>query len=314
MKGSRLGQAWCIELSAGLKCVLHQERNSHRADAAGDGGDGAAFGGDFVESDVADEFVAFFGAGGFDAVDADINDDSAFLDVLGFEELRAADGGDDDVGLTGDDTEVAGAAMGDGDGGIAARSFGHEKEGHGFAYDHAAADHDGVSTRRFDACVNEQALAAEGGAGDEAGGVFEGEFGDVDGVKAVNVFGGVDGAHDFRFVDMLGRWALHENAVDGGVGVELFDQGDQFCLCRGGGEFVFDAVQAEVFALFIFGTDVSAGSGVVTDEDDGESRRDAPGFEISDFSTAFGEDFFGDGGSGDEGGHGWGSGQYSVFQ
>ena len=292
------------DLAAGFEGVLHEEGDGHGADAAGDGGDGAAFGGDFVESDVADEFVAFFGAGGFDAVDADIDDDGAFFDVLGFEEFGAADGGDDDVGLAGDGAEVAGAAMGDGDGGIAAGAFGHEQEGHGFANDHAAADDDGMGTCGFDTGVDEEPLAAEGGAGDEAGGVFEGEFCDVDGVEAVDVFGGVDGADDLGFVDVLGRGALDEDAVDGGVGVELFDEGDQFCLRRGGGEFVFDAVQAEVLALFVLGADIGAGGGVVTDEDDSEAGGDATGFEGGDFRFAFSEDFFGDGGSGDEGGHG----------
>ena len=292
-------------MAAGFEGVLHEQGDGHGADAAGDGGDGAAFGGDFVEGDVADEFVAFFGAGCFDAVDADIDDDGAFFDVLGFEEFGAADGGDDDVGLAGDGAEVAGAGVGDGDGGITAGTFGHEQEGHGFADDHAAADDDGVGACGFDAGVDEESLAAEGGAGDEAGGVFEREFGDVDGVEAVDVFGGVDGADDFGFVDVLGRGALDEDAVDGGVGVELFDEGDQFGLGGGGGEFVFDAVEAEVLALFVLGADVGAGGGVVTDEDDGEAGGDATGFEGGDFGAAFGEDFFGDGGSGDEGGHGW---------
>jgi len=114
-------------LAAGLEGVLHEEGDGHGADAAGDGGDGSAFGGDFVEGDVADEFVAFFGARGFDAVDADIDNDSAFFDVLGLEEFGAADGGDDDVGLACDGAEVAGAGVGDCDGGVSAGTFGHEK-------------------------------------------------------------------------------------------------------------------------------------------------------------------------------------------
>lgn len=67
---------------------------------------------------------------------------------------------------------------------------------------------------------------------------------------------------------------------------------------------MFDAVEAEVLAFFVLGADVGAGGGVVTDEDDGEAGGDATGFEGGDFGAAFGEDFFGDGGSGDEGGHG----------
>jgi len=68
---------------------------------------------------------------------------------------------------------------------------------------------------------------------------------------------------------------------------------------------VFDAVQPEVFALFVLGADISTGGGVITDEDDGEAWGDATGFEGGDFRFAFSEDFFSDGGSGDEGGHGW---------
>lgn len=244
------------DLAAGFEGVLHEEGDGHGADAAWDGGDGAAFGGDFVEGDVTHQFVAFFGAGGFNAVDADVDDNGAFLDVFGFEEFGAADGGDDDIGLAGDGAEVAGAGVGDGDGGVASGAFGHEEKCHGFANDHAATDDDRVSAAGFDAGVDEKALAAEGGAGDETCGVFEGEFGDVHWVEAVDVFGGINGADDFGFVDVLGWGALDKDAVDGGIGVELFDECDQFRLGGRGGEFVFDTVEAEVAAFFVLGADV----------------------------------------------------------
>ena len=290
-------------MTAGFEGVLHEEGDGHGADAAGDGGDGAAFGGDFVEGDVADEFVAFFGAGGFDAIDADINDDSAFFDMLGLEEFGAADGGDDDVGLACDGAEVAGAAMSDGDGGVSALAFGHEEEGHGLTHDHAATDDDGMGTRGFYAGFEEEALAAKRGAGHETGGVFQGELGHVDGVEAIDVFGGVDGLNDGCLIDVFRRWALDENAVDGGIQIQLPHEGEDFLLRGAGGQLMLHRVEAEVFALFVLGADISTGGWVITDEDNGEAGGDATGFEGGDFCFAFSEDFFGDGGSGDEGGH-----------
>ena len=147
-----------------------------------------------------------------------------------------ADGGDEDVGAAAEAGEVAAAAVGHGDGGVAPGALGHEEQREGLAHDHAAPQHHDARAFGGDVVFEEEALAAQGGAGDEAARVLEGELGDVFGVEAVDVLAGVDGADDGGFVDVAGRRALHQDAVDGGVGVELADHGEQFLLAGGGGQ------------------------------------------------------------------------------
>lgn len=232
-----------VLLFGGLEGVAHEEGDGHGADAAWDGSDGGAFGGDFGEIHVAGEAVAVFRGGVFDAVDADVDDDGARFDPIGFDHFGATDGGDDDVGAAANGGEVVRTGVGDGDGGV--NAFCHEKECHGLADDHGATDDDGFCASGFDACFLEEEEAACGGAGDEAGGVFEGELGDVFGVEAVHVFAWVDGAHDFFFVDVLGWRRLDEDAVDGGIGVEFGDDFEEFGLGGFGGEGDFTRVEAE---------------------------------------------------------------------
>ena len=55
-------------------------------------------------------------------VDADVDHGRAGLQPVALDHLRPADGGDDDVGAADDGRQVAGAAVGDGDGAILARA------------------------------------------------------------------------------------------------------------------------------------------------------------------------------------------------
>lgn len=168
--------------------------------------------------------------------------------------MRFADGGDDDVCAAADFCEVARAGVGDGDGGVG--FFADEEVGHGFADDHAAPDDDGVFAGGFDAVGFEEFHAAERGAGDEAFVFFKDEFGDVDGVEAVDVFARVDGEDDGFFVDVFRGGALDEDAVDAVVGVELPDEVDELVLGGFGGQGPFLGVDAEFGAGFDFGADV----------------------------------------------------------
>ena len=60
------------------------------------------------EVDVADDAgLALALVGGRHAVDADIDDGGAGLDPVALDHLRAADGGDDDIGLPHDAGEIA---------------------------------------------------------------------------------------------------------------------------------------------------------------------------------------------------------------
>ena len=84
-------------------CVVEQAGDCHGAYSAGDGGDRS---GDFCaafEITVAHQNVF---AVAFDAVDAHVDDGGAQLEPVAFDHFRAADGGDDQVGLAHDGWQV----------------------------------------------------------------------------------------------------------------------------------------------------------------------------------------------------------------
>ena len=93
-----------MEGDAGLKrpALIGSDATRNRRDSGG-------FFCDFVVGDIADEFVAFLRAGGLDAIDADINDDGAFFDMLSGDEMRPANRGDDDVSLPSDRGQITSA-------------------------------------------------------------------------------------------------------------------------------------------------------------------------------------------------------------
>lgn len=188
--------------------------------------------------------------------------------------------------------------MGDGDGGVGI--FCHEEKCHGFADDHAASEDYGFGTIGIDAGGGEESHRACGGAGDKACGIFECQFRDVLWMEAIDVFAGIDGADDFFFVDVLGRWALDEDAVDGGIVVEIAHDLHEFLLAGGGGEDNFLGENAEIAAGFDFGTDVDLGGWIFANEDNSEARLNALGGESENFLAAFGKNSGGYGFSVDE--------------
>ena len=111
--------------------------------------------------------------------------------------------------------------------------------------------------------------AAERRAGNETRGVLKREFGDIHGMEAVHILAGIDGADDRGFVDLRRGRGLDEDAVNGGVGVEFFDEGEKFLLRGVGGEFLFHGVESEFGGLAVFRAHVGAGSRVVADEHHG---------------------------------------------
>lgn len=97
--------------------------------------------------------------------------------------------------------------------------------GDGFADDIGAADDDNFGTLGFDSTANDEFLDACGRAGRKFDSVAtDEEAPGVDGVKAVDVFVGIDRVEHLIFVDVLGEWELDENAVYGVVLVVFFDE------------------------------------------------------------------------------------------
>lgn len=99
-------------------CVLQQACHSHCAHTTWNRRDGFALLADFVELDVAANTVAVWLSYVWNAVDADVDDGSLFLDIVGGDHLGLTDGYDEDVGTTANTFEILGAAVANGNGSI----------------------------------------------------------------------------------------------------------------------------------------------------------------------------------------------------
>src|SRR3984957_10954762 len=205
--GSRLGSA-AAEVS-GFDGVAHEHGDGHGTDAARNRSESAG-GVDGIGMDVADQDGAFgfeffktlreifeeaFGFGGVgDPIGADVDHRSTGLDPVGCDVASFAHGGYDDIGPTDDVREVASFGMAHRDGGVGVQ----EQQSHGFADDVAAAEDHGVCSFDSYLVAAENFHATGGGAGDQAGAIAD-ELAQVDGMKTIDVFGGID-----RFEDALG--------------------------------------------------------------------------------------------------------------
>ena len=193
-----------ISFLAGGEGIFHQCCDGHRPYAAGHRGDIAAEGGHFIEFDVSFEGEAGFFSGIGHPGDADIYNNSSALDHGGVDEFGPAECCDDDIALEAKLTQVMGMGVADGDGAIAWLGVGAEQDAHGPADDIAATDDNGMFATGIDLIVFEEQEDAMGGGGDEGGQSLH-HFPDVDGVKAVDVFGRVDGVDDIIVGNMPGE-------------------------------------------------------------------------------------------------------------
>ena len=145
--------------------------------------------------------------------------------------------------------------------------------GHRLAHDHAAADDHGIRARRFNAGRLQQPHAAQRGAGHKTGFILQHQLGDVLRVEAVHILGGVYFQDHGRLVDMGGRRALHQNAVDGGVRIQVTDDLEQFFLGGIRGENDFTGVHSQLRAFFHFGIHIHLGGGVLPHQNHGQAGR-----------------------------------------
>ena len=214
------------------------------------------------------------------------------LDHLRGDEAGAADGGDEDVSLARDGGEIDGLAVADGDGG-----GGVEKQHrHGLANDVRATEDDGVFAGDGEVAAMHHFHHARGGAGLKAG-LARDEAADVDGVEAVDVFGGGDGFEEALGIDVFGERELDEDAVDLVAAVEGVDHGEEFVGGDGLGGGDHLRVDSELAAGLDFAADVDLAGSDVADEDDGEARTKLMEGEGLDFRGDFGLDLGGDGDS-----------------
>jgi hypothetical protein len=259
-----------------LEGVDEEHGSGHGADAAGDGGDGAGDFFDGFEVDVSSEAVADALAGVIDAVRADIDDDGAWADHVGGDEVAAAGGGDEDVGFAGNGGEVRGAGVCDGDGGIGTGGFGGKHEGEWAADESGATDDDNVLAGGVDVGAEEQLLDPGGGGRDEARRSLD-EEAEAGRAEAVGVFQRAEGGVDDDVVDGARDGFLDDDAIDVIIGVEVLDDGEKLVLGGGGWERLSGAGHADFSAVALLEPNVGGGGGIVADEDSGEVWRTASG-------------------------------------
>ena len=231
---------------------------------------------------VADETVPRLQGRVVDAVDTDVDDDGARLDHVTRNELRLADGDNEDVRLDGHRADVAGARVAHRDRGIPTRSGLQQQRRHRFSHDVGAANDHGVPAGRIDAAAQQELLHAIRRRGPEPGRIPDGDFAHVRGVEAVDVLAGIDAQQHEMLVDVLGERQLNQDAVDLGIGVEAIDEREQVCLARLLGQADGLVMEARLSAGLAFHADVDLGRGVVAHQDHRQPRRDAAGREGGD--------------------------------
>src|SRR6202030_4497816 len=126
--------------------------------------------------------------------------------------------------------------------------------------------------------------AAGRSAGDQAGASAD-EAAEIDGMKTVHVFGGIDGFEDALGIHLRGKRKLDENAVDVVVAIQVFDDGEQVEGGHGGRRREERAGETELLASRDFALNVELRGGIFSGEDRGEAGADAGRGEQADFLT-----------------------------
>ena len=138
------------------------------------------------------------------------------------------------------------------------------------------ADDDGVLPAMGMSAALKDFDTAGGGAWDQSG-ALGGEKADVDGMKAVNVFGRVDGEENFLDIDVGREGKLDQDAIDFVAAIEIGDEGEKFFGSGRFGGGMLLTINTDLFAGFDFAANVDFGGGIVADENNGESGAEAGG-------------------------------------
>ncbi len=190
--------------------------------------------------------------------------------------------------------------MADGDGGVLLQQ--HQR--HGLAHDVAAPDHHRVFAFEVVADALQHLHAAIGRAGPEAGQAGHERTGAGD-VKTVHILGGRDRLDHLLRIDVRGQGKLHQDAVDGGVGIERLHACQQFGLGHGRGPALQHRMHAGVFAGLDLVAHIDLRGRVLAHQDHGQARCDALGLEGGHTGADIGAQLAGEGVAVDQlGGHG----------
>jgi len=136
-----------------------------------------------------------------------------------------------------------------------------------------AADDDGVHAfqRRMHALGQDD--AAERRAGRERG-KSAGETPGVVRMQSIDVLGGIDGVDDRLSMQRFRQRQLHQNAMHGGIAIELSDQGQQIILRDVFRQYVLERCHAGGLGLLVLAADVDLAGGVAADQHHREPGRD----------------------------------------
>ena len=137
---------------------MHKDRNGHRTDTAGYGGDIGCLFGAGIEIQVAYKLVA-------NTVDADVDKHCALLDHIAGDHLGLADCGNQDIGVTGKGSKILCARVANGNRSV----FCKQKRAHRLADDIASAINNAILSRNVNVVLLKQSHYACRGAGLEAG-------------------------------------------------------------------------------------------------------------------------------------------------
>ncbi|MBF5059162.1 hypothetical protein NEPTK9_000670 [Candidatus Neptunochlamydia vexilliferae] len=113
------------------------------------------------------------------------------------------------MGLPTELLKVLGSTVGDGHCGIGSLFFLHEKSSKGFSHNVTAANDDNMFARGVDLAFFKEGYDPEGSAGGKASRDAEKEFADVDGVKPIDIFIGVNRFDNRSGVNLFGEGLLN---------------------------------------------------------------------------------------------------------
>ena len=92
-------------------------------------------------------------------------------------------------------------------------------------------------------------------------------------MKAVDVLRRRDRFQDSRRIDVRGQRQLHENAVNGGIGVQRLDEREQFGFARLGRQVVLDRMEAAGLGRPALARHIGLAGRIVADQDNREAGR-----------------------------------------
>src|SRR5687768_7196462 len=260
-------------LPGGADGVLEQHRDGHRADASRHRRDVRRDTTDALEVDVTDDAVSFGTRRIVNAVDPDVDHDRAFPNHVAGQHLGLAYRGDDDVRALRVEGEILCTAVTHGDRAVSAFPRLDQQCRHRFPDDVAAADDDDFLAARVDAVAHQQLLDTGRRARRKAVLLADEELADVHGMKAVDVLVWRDAPDDGVAVHVLRQGALDENAVDGGIGIQLVDERLEFRLRRRSRKANGLALHPRFDGRLFLRLHIALAGRIFANNHDGESRR-----------------------------------------